>query len=135
MHKESKINSLGALKANEALARFLLQRNRFNLNNYTVKSTAFMPYPYQKLSVFRIKELSEAKIWEIGERFVSQPLSKNLYGRADIVVAVIQNVGLQIDPDNIPPRHANIIGWPKEKSEQKLLAIELAGKANLKLCK
>jgi len=38
-----------------------------------------------------------------------------------------------IIPDNNPPRHANIINWPAEKSEQKLIAIELAENSQLHL--
>ncbi len=41
--------------------------------------------------------------------------------------------GLFIDPDDIPPRHANIIGWPDEDSAIKLAAIELAQKAKLRM--
>jgi hypothetical protein len=32
-------------------------------------------------------------------------------------------------PQEPPPRHANIIGWPEEKSEQKQIAMELAAEA------
>jgi hypothetical protein len=33
----------------------------------------------------------------------------------------------------MPARHANIVGWPADKSAQKLCAQELAARATLKL--
>jgi hypothetical protein len=40
---------------------------------------------------------------------------------------------LLVDLDNAPPRHANIVGWPREKSAQELIAHVLAARAVLKL--
>ena len=34
---------------------------------------------------------------------------------------------------DIPPRHADLIGWPEEKSARKLIALELAEQAELEL--
>lgn len=84
-------------------------------------------------SVFHINGLDEASIWVIGETHVAGPLGKTLYGRGDILAAVVEEKKLGIDYDNTPPRHANIIGWPTEKHEQKSLAQELAAEAKLKL--
>jgi len=92
-----------------------------------------MPPGDLKLSVFQTKNLSEKNIWDIGERHVAQPRKKTLYGRGDVTVASVQKIGLKIDPDNEPPRHAGIIGWPEGKSEQKSLAQELAEQASLRL--
>ncbi len=58
---------------------------------------------------------------------------RNLHGRADIQALNILVNNLQIDPDNTPPRHANIIGWPELKEERKSIAQELAAKASLRL--
>ena len=49
------------------------------------------------------------------------------------MATTVRETGLTIDPDNDPPRHANILGWPEEKSEQKLIALELSESAKLKL--
>jgi hypothetical protein len=50
-------------------------------------------------------------------------------GRADISVAAVQKIGLQVTPHEPPPRHANIVNWPDEKSAQRLKAMELAADA------
>lgn len=91
-----------------------------------------MPPPDRRLSVFRISGLSEAEIWDIGEN-VGRQRDKALLGRADIEALPVYEVGLFIDPDDTPPRHANIIGWPDEDSAIKLAALELAKKAQLHL--
>ena len=62
---------------------------------------------------------------------MNQP--RTLHGRADIQALNILEINLQVNPDNIPPRHANIIGWPELKEEQKSIAQELAAKASLRL--
>ncbi|HNW08195.1 MAG TPA: hypothetical protein PKZ55_03275 [Verrucomicrobiota bacterium] len=36
-----------------------------------------------------------------------------------------------VAPSEPPPRHANIEGWPDEKSARKLIAIDLANAAQL----
>jgi len=59
--------------------------------------------------------------------------ARNLYGRGDIQALNILENNLQIDPDNKPRRHANIIGWPELKEERKSIAQELAAKASLRL--
>jgi hypothetical protein len=45
----------------------------------------------------------------------------------------VAEVGLKIDADDIPPHHANIVGWPNDASEVKLKALMLADKALLRL--
>ena len=119
----------------EPLSRYLTSRSWFSRENDRVKNGAFMPPQDLKLSVFRTQGLSDSRIWELGEEEVIKkaPTPKTLYGRADIVPLIVKMVGLEVDPDNIPPRHANIARWPQEKSEQKLVALQLAEEATLKL--
>lgn len=88
-----------------------------------------MPPEDRRLSVFRISGLQENEVWSIGDSLRAQPLS----GRADISAMSVLESGLLIDADDIPPRHANITGWPEEASAIKLKAIELAEKASLRL--
>ena len=92
-----------------------------------------MPPADLRLSVFRVEGLDNNKIWQIGEKKVVSQSGKTLYGRAEIRAQLVEKTGLSIDPDNNPPRHANIIGWPLEKNEQKLIALELAKEATLEL--
>jgi hypothetical protein len=82
-------------------------------------------------SVFRVRHLSEDEIWEIGEVYVASPRGKTLHGRADLNVRHVTSLGLRLDPDDHPPRHADIAGWPLEKDRQLLLAHELAAAASL----
>ncbi len=56
-----------------------------------------------------------------------------LLGRTDIIASIVISKDLRIIPSEPPERHANITGWPDEKSEQKMIAIELAAESNLHL--
>ena len=117
------------------LSRYLLSRSLFSPQKKRVKSSAFLPPPDLKLSVFRVNGLTKKEIWELGEREVvqKQSTSKTLYGRADVKASKVWDVNLRIDPNDIPPRHADLIGWPEEKSARKLIALELAEQAALEL--
>ncbi|HHT9111299.1 MAG TPA: hypothetical protein ACFYDZ_09105 [Candidatus Brocadiaceae bacterium] len=121
------------IKSEENLARYILHKNYISALHKRVKYAVFMPAPNGETSVFRISCLSENEIWEIGNREVSQKRGLPLLGRADISAFHILDENLQLIPDNNPPRHANIVGWPSEKSEQKLIAMELAENAQLHL--
>jgi len=114
-------------RPSDQLSRFLTQSNHFRRTDNTVTHKAFMPPLDLKLSVFQTRDLDEPVVWALGEGG-----SRNLYGRATITVSAVSDTGLTLDPDNDPPRHANITGWP-QKSEQKLLALKLAEKATLQL--
>lgn len=94
-----------------------------------------MPPPNLKFSVFRIDSLSVPEIWKIGlnQVIAKMPEPRTLYGRADIQAKNVLKTGLQFDPDNKPPRHANIVNWPETKEEQKSIAQELAADATLEL--
>lgn len=105
----------------QKLARFIRHSNQFSKKSKIIKSSAFLPYPHLELSVFGITGLSEEEIWDIGNNVL--PSNK---GRGDILTIIVEKIGLNIDKNNIPPRHTNIIGWPDEKSKQKLYAEKLA---------
>ena len=120
---------MNPVEAEEILARYLYSRNHYRSSDNTVKHSAFMPPEDRRLSVFRISGLQENDIWSIGDSLRTQPS----LGRADIMALSVLQSGLLIDADDIPPRHANITGWPEEASAMKLKAIELAEKACLRL--
>jgi len=61
------------------------------------------------------------------------PPRKNLHVSADIKAAVVYEKSSDVAPDNNPPRHGDIVGWPEEKSERNLIAQELAARATLRL--
>jgi hypothetical protein len=103
-----------------------------------VKHQAFLPMrnPETLLletSVFRISHLKDDEIWDIGQREVIRNSGRRLHGRADIILSKVLENGLSISPDDPPPRHANIVGWPDEESKQKMIAIALAAEAQLRL--
>ena len=123
------------INSQEVIARYITSQRWYSRQKDIVKPQAFMPPPNLKLSVFRIGNLSEPEIWKIGIKKVINKMNKptNLHGRADIQALNILGNNLQIEPDNTPPRHANIIGWPELKEEQKSMAQELAAKSSLRL--
>ena len=121
-----------ALDAGETLARFILTRQHFRTTG-RVMPEAFMPPADLKLSVFRVNGLQEKKVWNIGRDHVATPSKRTLFGRADVAVAQVHQSGLQVDPDDNPLHHANIIGWPGEKSAQKIIAKQLPAEATWKL--
>jgi hypothetical protein len=111
----------------DLLNRFLTHRNQFSATR--VKPGAFLPPPNLKLSVFCTGGLSGDQIWALGERYIAA----HIYGRAELRIAAVSDIGLRVDLDNRPPRHANILGWPTQKSAQKLCALKLAEKSSLAL--
>lgn len=62
-------------------------------------------------------------------RNVSVLRNCTLYGRADIMANHVKQNNLTVEPSEPPLNHANIKGYPVEKSAQKLVAMELAAKA------
>jgi hypothetical protein len=119
----------------EIIARYITSRRWYSRDKNIVKPQTFMPPRDLRLSVFRIYNLSEPEIWEIGSIKVIGKMNppRNLHGRADIQASNILDNNLRVNPDNTPPRHANIIGWPELKEERKSIAQELAAKASLRL--
>jgi len=108
----------------DLLNRFLTHKSQFSATR--VKHGAFLPKNL-RLSVFFIEGLSGEQIWSLAERCVAA----HIYGRAELTIGAVSQIGLKVDLDNNPPRHANIIGWPAQKSAQKLYALKLAEKSAL----
>ena len=79
--------------------------------------------------------MGEEKIWKLGDVYVAQPRKKELYARANLVVADVSDSGLQVESREPPPRHGNIVNWPLEKHVWMSRAQELAAKATLVLRK
>jgi len=125
---------LRELKESEQLARYLFDRSQYKPSENRAKYSAFLPARDGNTSVFRIYDLSESEVWQIGDR-VAEKRDKNLLGRTSVIVVNVLKAGLKVNPDNIPPRHANIGNWPSERHEQKLIALELAENAELHLKK
>lgn len=117
-----------AISTSEQLSRFVLYHSHVKSSDSTVRYAAFLPKDGQT-SVFRVSGIADSDIWDIGNDEVAFKRNLPLVGRADISVAAVLNSGLQVAPHEPPPRHANIVNWPEEKSAQRLKAMELAAEA------
>lgn len=124
--------SLGSeIRNNETLSRYVFSRSHFSPQTARVKYNAFMPRQGE-VSVFRIDQLSEKQIWTTGAEIASGG-NRKLHARGDIRALVVRESRLDVVSDEPPTRHANVIGWPQEKSEQQLIAQQLAASAVLRL--
>jgi hypothetical protein len=112
------------------LCRFVFSKSHIDSRSGRVTSAVFMPPRDLKLSVFRIKELSEQDVLEIGKK-VGKVSDRKLVGHANLAVKEFEKRDLQIQADNKPIRHANVINWPDEKAQRLILAQELADIAKL----
>jgi hypothetical protein len=118
----------------ESLARYLTHSDHYNLSTNSVKPRAFEPRTKDLcLSVFRVYGLNTEEILQIGQDEVINKSSQlnTLYGYADIKAKSFIDLSLNIKPDNDPPRHASVLGWPEEKSKRKSIAQQLAASAKL----
>lgn len=89
-----------------------------------------MPAPDLNLSVYVTTGLDDVATWDIADTAI---VDRSVYGRGDVHSIDVAKQGLAVDHDNVPPRHANISGWPLEKDAQKELAQALAAQAQLAL--
>ena len=137
------------LTDDEPWARFIedekyIKRAESPEDEDSVRAARFYPAPKDhKTSGFRVKGLEKSQVWVLGEKYFLKPYNetrlargysrKSLLGRADLTVAQIKVQGLSVEPDNIPPRHASITGWPRAKSKYKLIAMQLAAIATVRL--
>lgn len=123
-----------SIQSSEPLARFITQKAYYRSASKTVRHNAFMPNREGKTSVYRIIDIGNSEVFEIGQRFVAEKMNKSLLGRADIKVLKILENNLSVISDPDPhPRHANIVDWPEEREKYRLIAVQLADEAELYL--
>jgi len=127
------LEPISGLTDEDALARFIFSEQHFAATTGRVKHQAFLPPSDGATSVFAIRSLPESHIWELGRVFVASPARRTLRARADLTVRDVLAASLKVVLNSTPARHANLVGWPTEKSAQKLRAEELAARATLKL--
>jgi hypothetical protein len=120
----------------EPLTRFIVDADHFNASRSQVKYRAFWPRPSeQELSIMRIDGLQPDDVWSLGDTIVAA--GRTILARADFVLAAVRNAranhtSLDVIPDEPPPRHALIVGWPREEREiRKSLAQQVASAARL----
>ena len=98
-----------------------------------MKPRAFQPAPKDhKTSVFRTVDLAEEEVWRLADEHAAGDRGK-AEARAVLLVRQVTDAGLRVEPDDIPPRHANLAGWPTAKDEWKSIAQELAADATLRV--
>ncbi|NOX43265.1 MAG: hypothetical protein GXP19_05980 [Gammaproteobacteria bacterium] len=114
--------------SDEPITRFVVEKSYFRKGDLTPKPKAFYPDRYATLSVSRVIELDDNRIWDIGYEF-AEVRGKPLLGRIDIIAEHFYDNNLDFDPDNNPPRHANVVDWPDEKQEWMSAAQDLAANA------
>jgi hypothetical protein len=122
----------GNTVVDELLARFLTSRSHFAPARRRVKLPAFLPGPDGTLSVFAIQGLDDRATWLIGDRVVAEPAGRTIHARAEFESGVVPPP-LTVVPDDTPPRHRTIDGWPPDDSARHALALELANAARLVL--
>ena len=121
------------ISSTEAISRYLLDEKHYSKTKRRIKYRAFLP-KNGETSIFRIQNLSDKQIWEIGEKYVAFPSSRILLARGDLIASDIFEEDLTIKPDTSTHRlHANIVGWPLEGAKVKFIATNLADKAQLNL--
>ena len=120
----------GPVSPEEPLARLLFSSNWYSPAKRLVKQAAFLPDRNRQLSVCRNGGMEFAELWRVGDK---DPSARTLHGAGIVKAGMVGETGLSVDPNNVPPRHAHIIGWPAQKDEQKSLALRLSSVAELVL--
>lgn len=116
------------IRGARTLARFATQSGR--LTDEVVKPKLFEPNRALELSVFRVDDIDRTEIQEIGTDVVKAiPNAQRLHGWGEISETAVIDAGLRVDYDDDPPRHANVLDWPDEASERKLIQLILASHA------
>lgn len=114
----------------EALARYILHNSHIRRCNGTLKPDAFIPHPHQELSVTHHLAATEQELWTVGEG-IAASTGKTLYGRGDVQAStyLTQRLAVKAAPVPANPNHADVAGWPADKSTQKIIAMEISAAA------
>ena len=119
----------------EPLSRFLTSDSQFN--SAMPRPSAFMPGPSDaKTSVFRQGPDPQDALWETADREMGS--LQRVRAAALVTAAAVRQAKLDVESHEPPPRHANILGWPKvandaesTRAQRKEFALLLAQAANL----
>lgn len=122
------------ISPSEEVTRYIFDRSAYSPINGRVKYNALLPNSKGETSVYRIINLTRNEIWDIGQRYVAERRGRTLRARGDIGASDIFSESLEIRTDMvIHPLHANVVGWPTQRSEQLLIAKKIADKTQLHL--
>jgi len=79
------------IKNSEKISRYIFSKKHCSVQKEKLKYAAFMPptsHP-NEISVYRISNLKESEIWDIGIKFVAEKSNRQLFGRGDMKVSDI----------------------------------------------
>jgi hypothetical protein len=121
-----------AVAVDETVTRYLMFGKWYRADE-TIKYEAFMPPDNLELSITRLRAATDSELWEIG-RQVAQESNRSLHGRADMPVGAFAVQNLQVRDDPFPgnPNHAKAVGWPTGKSQQMIIAKQIAATPGLR---
>lgn len=116
----------------DEVTRYIFDTKAYTESTGRVAWTGLMPNPEGETSVFWVTDLTNDEIWRIGQLYVANVSSRALRARADLFSSSVLGEGLEIEAEiDVHPLHANIVGWPTQKSEKMLIAKKLAEQARL----
>ena len=117
------------------LARFQASRE-VRSESPVVRPSVFLPRPDSTLggrlalSTFRLNNLSARAVRDLGERRVHDHLGPERRLKSPVAPPVRDEYqGLAVSPDDIPPRHVNVLGWPGDEVDRLGIANELCAAA------
>lgn len=112
--------------SDDELTRFIRPKQKKYINkDGGVRTTAFSVGADGKISVFITSGMSLGDIWLHGdENFPSE-----IIGRAYLPAQVVFDENLSIDFNNVPPKHADIMGFPEDRALNLTKRQALAAKA------
>lgn len=79
-------------------------------------------------SVFRTSGLNRSEVKALSKMARKD---KGPYAAGHVAAKDITNKKVSLEPDNIPERHASIIGWPATREDQMEIARDLANSSEL----
>ncbi len=113
---------LGEVTRDEPITRFCVVGSQIKEKNRLNHSVIWPDENEEYItSVYRIENLNNTEVWDLGDTNVNNPV----LARLDVSANTIFNFKLDFDPDDTPPRHANIINWPKDRSEYRSVAQQI----------
>lgn len=114
----------------ELITRFLFSSKTFRADG-TLRHSEFLPPKNWRMSVYRIDNVSNEDVLEIGKIFVEPERGKPIIGRGDLKAIEIYNCDLTINPTVQPHHlHANVEGWSQDTEKDRLTALKLAAVAS-----